>query len=122
MDDLVEDVDDPVDESGDRGPDAVVDEVVVDDVVVDDVVVDDAVAALIADGYATIPDAITNDQVDSAREELERILERTPPGRDDFEGRTRRVYALFAKTRALDALATPRWCWGCSTGCSGTTN
>ena len=31
----------------------------------------------------------------------------TPTGRDDFEGRlTRRVYALFAKTRSLDALAT----------------
>jgi ectoine hydroxylase-related dioxygenase (phytanoyl-CoA dioxygenase family) len=69
--------------------------------------VDDTVAGLEAQGYATIPDAISTEQVESARRELERILEDTPLGRDDFEGRkTRRVYALFAKTRALDALAT----------------
>jgi ectoine hydroxylase-related dioxygenase (phytanoyl-CoA dioxygenase family) len=69
--------------------------------------VDDTVAELEAQGYATIPDAISTEQVESARRELERILEATPLGRDDFEGRkTRRVYALFAKTRALDALAT----------------
>jgi ectoine hydroxylase-related dioxygenase (phytanoyl-CoA dioxygenase family) len=69
--------------------------------------VDDTVAALEAQGYATIPDAISTQQVETARGELERILEETPLGRDDFEGRrTRRVYALFAKTRALDALAT----------------
>ena len=69
--------------------------------------VDDVVATLRAQGYATIPDAISALEVDTARHELEDILERTPPGRDDFEGRsTRRVYALFAKTRALDAMAT----------------
>jgi ectoine hydroxylase-related dioxygenase (phytanoyl-CoA dioxygenase family) len=69
--------------------------------------VDATVAALEAQGYATIPDAISARQVEMARAELERILEETPWGRDDFEGRrTRRVYALFAKTRALDALAT----------------
>src|SRR5580658_2924214 len=70
-------------------------------------VVDDVVAALHTDGYAVIPDAISTDQVESARGELERILEDTPSGRDDFEGRnTRRIYALFAKTRALDVMAT----------------
>ena len=69
--------------------------------------VDEVVAALEKDGYATIPDAITADQVESARRDLEEILEHTPSGRDDFEGRnTRRVYALFAKTRALDVMAT----------------
>ena len=69
--------------------------------------VDDTVAALETDGYAMIPDAITTEQVESARRDLEDILERTPSGRDDFEGRsTRRVYALFAKTRALDVMAT----------------
>ena len=72
--------------------------------------VDDTVATLEAideRGYATIPDAIGAEQVETARRELERILEETPLGRDDFEGRhTRRVYALFAKTRSLDALAT----------------
>ncbi len=40
-------------------------------------------------------------------EALARILPTNPFGRDDFEGhRTRRVYALFAKTRALDNAAT----------------
>jgi ectoine hydroxylase-related dioxygenase (phytanoyl-CoA dioxygenase family) len=69
--------------------------------------VDDIVAALNASGYATIPDAVSEEQVEVARRELETILEHTPAGRDDFEGRhTRRVYALFAKTRALDAMAT----------------
>lgn len=70
-------------------------------------VVDDTVAALEKDGYATIPDAITTEQVEWARRDLEEILETTPSGRDDFEGRnTRRIYALFAKTRALDVMAT----------------
>ncbi len=69
--------------------------------------VDTIVDALIADGYAILPDAITDDEVQAARRALEEILEITPSGRDDFEGRnTRRVYALFAKTRALDAMAT----------------
>jgi ectoine hydroxylase-related dioxygenase (phytanoyl-CoA dioxygenase family) len=68
---------------------------------------DDIVAGLHRDGYATIPGAISTEQVAAARSALEAILERTPLGRDDFEGRrTRRVYALFAKTRALDDLAT----------------
>ncbi len=67
----------------------------------------DIVAALGADGYAMLPDAITDDEVQAARRALEEILEVTPGGRDDFEGRnTRRVYALFAKTRALDVMAT----------------
>jgi len=73
---------------------------------VDGATVDEITAALEADGYATIPDALAPDAVDQAREELGRLVEQTPLGRDDFEGRrTRRVYALFAKTRALDALA-----------------
>ena len=61
-----------------------------------------------AEGYATIPGA---DRAPSRwprpAARLEEAMAHTPPGRDDFEGRrTRRVYALFAKTRALDALAT----------------
>jgi len=69
--------------------------------------VDDIVATLKASGYATIPDAVSEKQVEAARRELDEILEHTPAGRDDFEGRnTRRVYALFAKTRALDEMAT----------------
>jgi len=68
--------------------------------------VDQTVATLVERGYATMPDAIGAEQVAWARTDLERILADTPSGRDDFEGRrTRRGYALFAKTRALDALA-----------------
>ena len=68
--------------------------------------VEDVVAELGERGYATIPDAISKEVVAAARVALETLLASTPSGRDDFEGRrTRRVYALFAKTRALDALA-----------------
>ena len=68
--------------------------------------VEEIVARLEEQGYATLPDAIDPDQAASARRDLEAILEATPRGRDDFEGRrTRRVYALFAKTRSLDSLA-----------------
>jgi len=67
----------------------------------------DVLATLAAEGYATIPGAIGAAKVAAAKAELEGILERTPPGRDDFEGRlTRRVYGLFAKTRSLDDMAT----------------
>jgi ectoine hydroxylase-related dioxygenase (phytanoyl-CoA dioxygenase family) len=66
----------------------------------------DVMAALGQAGYAIIPDAIPAAQAAAARAELEAILETTPPGRDEFEGRrTRRVYAVFAKTRTLDTLA-----------------
>lgn len=66
----------------------------------------DVMAALGQAGYATVPDAIPAAQAAAARADLEAILETTPPGRDEFEGRhTRRVYALFAKTRTLDTLA-----------------
>jgi ectoine hydroxylase-related dioxygenase (phytanoyl-CoA dioxygenase family) len=68
--------------------------------------VEELVTRLEEHGYATVPGAIGPDQVAKARADLEAILEHTPSGRDDFEGRrTRRVYALFAKTRALDPLA-----------------
>jgi ectoine hydroxylase-related dioxygenase (phytanoyl-CoA dioxygenase family) len=70
-------------------------------------VVDSILAALDADGYAIVPSAIGGEDVSRARHELEPILDRTPVGRDDFEGpNTRRIYALFAKTRCLDHLAT----------------
>ena len=78
----------------------------VEDQDVQDSTVEGIVARLDRDGYATVADAIPQDQVATARADLEAILEHTPPGRDDFEGRrTQRVYALFAKTRALDPLA-----------------
>ena len=63
-------------------------------------------AQLDRDGYALIEDAWPADAVANARTELNAILETTPFGRDDFEGhQTRRVYALFGKTRTLDAAA-----------------
>jgi ectoine hydroxylase-related dioxygenase (phytanoyl-CoA dioxygenase family) len=69
-------------------------------------VVEDLIGRLDRDGYALLRDAASPEAVAAARADLEEILERTPHGRDDFEGRrTRRVYALFAKTRALDAFA-----------------
>lgn len=68
--------------------------------------VEEILGRLDESGYALAPDAVEREVVDTARTELEAIVESTPTGRDDFEGKsTRRVYALFAKTRALDPLA-----------------
>jgi ectoine hydroxylase-related dioxygenase (phytanoyl-CoA dioxygenase family) len=69
-------------------------------------VIEHLVGELERDGYALLRGAADAEAVAAARADLEQILEHTPHGRDDFEGRrTRRVYALFAKTRALDAFA-----------------
>ncbi|MGA2209305.1 MAG: phytanoyl-CoA dioxygenase family protein [Acidimicrobiales bacterium] len=58
------------------------------------------------DGFAVVEGFLSAAQVQEARDDLGRILETTPYGRNDFEGhQTRRVYALFAKTRAFDAPA-----------------
>ena len=68
---------------------------------------DDALAALQRDGYVLLPGLLDDATLARARTELATILDHTPTGRDDFEGRrTRRAYALFGKTRALDPLAT----------------
>ena len=65
-----------------------------------------ATATLEEDGYCLVENVIDAHTVASIRRELVRIFETTPSGRDDFEGRrTRRIYALFAKTRMLDDLA-----------------
>jgi len=68
----------------------------------------DAVAGTLArNGYAVVHGLLGSDAVKAARADLRRILDGTPFGRDDFEGRnTRRVYALFGKTRMLDGAAT----------------
>jgi ectoine hydroxylase-related dioxygenase (phytanoyl-CoA dioxygenase family) len=67
--------------------------------------VEDVVAVMDRDGYAIV-EGLYADHVDAARADLRRVLAGTPLGRNDFEGhRTRRVYALFAKTRAMDAAA-----------------
>jgi ectoine hydroxylase-related dioxygenase (phytanoyl-CoA dioxygenase family) len=68
---------------------------------------DDVTTALEQDGWALVEGAMSAEWVAEARADLTRILESTPYGRDDFEGRkTRRIYALFAKTRTCDTPAT----------------
>ena len=69
--------------------------------------VDDVVAAIEEDGFALVERFIDAGRAAKIREELAGVLEKTPEGRNDFEGfSTRRIYALFAKTRAFDDLAT----------------
>jgi ectoine hydroxylase-related dioxygenase (phytanoyl-CoA dioxygenase family) len=69
--------------------------------------VDDVVAALDAEGCALVERFIGPDVVEALRRELEPFRSTTPSGRNDFEGfDTRRIYALFAKVRGVDALAT----------------
>lgn len=69
--------------------------------------IDDLTEALETDGYAVVPCAVDDEHIRAARMDLEALLESIPTGRDDFEGRrTKRVYGLFAKTRALDVMAT----------------
>jgi ectoine hydroxylase-related dioxygenase (phytanoyl-CoA dioxygenase family) len=68
---------------------------------------DAAATTLERDGWVVLPGMLDPDRLAWARAELLRILDDVPAGRDDFEGRrTRRVYALFAKTRAFDGPAT----------------
>jgi ectoine hydroxylase-related dioxygenase (phytanoyl-CoA dioxygenase family) len=68
--------------------------------------VDEVVDVLERDGYAIVEGVLTRAEVVDIRGALARILEAVPTGRNDFEGhRTRRIYAIFAKTRALDGCA-----------------
>jgi ectoine hydroxylase-related dioxygenase (phytanoyl-CoA dioxygenase family) len=63
-------------------------------------------ADLDRDGYAVVESLLPADEATAVRDGLREVLDRTPMGRNDFEGyQTRRIYALFAKTRAFDALA-----------------
>jgi ectoine hydroxylase-related dioxygenase (phytanoyl-CoA dioxygenase family) len=65
--------------------------------------VDEVVDELDAVGYAVVHGLISDPDRRALRRELTDVLARTPGGRNPFEGaRTKRVYALFAKTRALD--------------------
>jgi ectoine hydroxylase-related dioxygenase (phytanoyl-CoA dioxygenase family) len=69
--------------------------------------VDAVCAGLDADGFAVVEGLLEPEALAHARAEAARIFAATPLGRDDFEGRrTRRIYALFAKTRAFDGPAT----------------
>jgi ectoine hydroxylase-related dioxygenase (phytanoyl-CoA dioxygenase family) len=63
-------------------------------------------ADLDRDGYAVVESLLSADEAAAVRDGLREVLDRTPTGRNDFEGfSTRRIYALFAKTRAFDPLA-----------------
>ena len=65
--------------------------------------VDDVLEGLRDDGYALVEDLLSAEEVAETRADLTRILDATPTGRNDFEGhKTRRIYALFAKTRCFD--------------------
>jgi ectoine hydroxylase-related dioxygenase (phytanoyl-CoA dioxygenase family) len=56
-----------------------------------------------AQGFAVVSGMLSHDAVEAAAADMRRILSATPTGRNPFEGaRTRRVYALFAKTRVFD--------------------
>jgi ectoine hydroxylase-related dioxygenase (phytanoyl-CoA dioxygenase family) len=67
---------------------------------------DPIVEALGRDGVAVVEGVLGADRVAAMRDELGRVLEATPTGRNDFEGfGTKRIYRLFAKTRAFDDLA-----------------
>ena len=59
-----------------------------------------------ADGYAICEGVLEPGRIADMHTELDTILEQTPEGRNEFEGySTRRIYRLFAKTRAFDDLA-----------------
>ena len=64
------------------------------------------VDAMQADGACVVTEMLTQHAVAAARASLDDVVSHLPTGRNDFEGfRTRRIYALFAKTRAFDAPA-----------------
>jgi ectoine hydroxylase-related dioxygenase (phytanoyl-CoA dioxygenase family) len=70
------------------------------------VTVDDVVESLDSDGYCIVEGMLSTAEAAAAKASLREVLDEIPFGRNDFEGfSTRRVYALFAKTRAFDAAA-----------------
>lgn len=71
-----------------------------------DATVEAVVAALEADGCVVVERFIDDAKVAALKAELAPHREQTPLGRNDFEGFvTKRIYALFAKTRGWDELA-----------------
>lgn len=70
---------------------------------------DAVVAAMDRHGFAIVEGVLPPDQLAAARADLDRVLADVPTGRNLFEGaKTRRIYALFAKTRTFDdAVLTP---------------
>ena len=69
--------------------------------------VDEVVAALSDNGYVVVEDLLPEPDLSAARDDMHRVLAGLPRGRNPFEGaHTKRVYAVFAKTRAFDGPAT----------------
>ncbi|MDZ7733730.1 MAG: phytanoyl-CoA dioxygenase family protein [Acidimicrobiia bacterium] len=67
---------------------------------------DEVATRMEADGYAVVEGMLSADEVATIRADLHRVLESVPSGRNEFEGfSTQRIYAVFAKTRALDDAA-----------------
>jgi ectoine hydroxylase-related dioxygenase (phytanoyl-CoA dioxygenase family) len=66
----------------------------------------DVADRLMDDGYVVVSGLMSDQDVQVARADLDRVLEETKTGRNAFEGySTQRVYALFAKTRTFDGVA-----------------
>jgi len=66
---------------------------------------DEVTARLDADGYAIVEGLIPHDEAIAIGVELRRLLDGVPEGRNFFEGfHTRRLYAIYGKTRILDPL------------------
>lgn len=69
----------------------------------DEASVDAVVELLDRDGFVVVERYLSPQQVAAKRADLERVLAELPTGRNEFEGfETRRIYALFAKTREFD--------------------
>jgi ectoine hydroxylase-related dioxygenase (phytanoyl-CoA dioxygenase family) len=69
--------------------------------------VDAVVDLLDREGCVVVERFIDDDKVQALKGELAPYREVNPLGRNDFEGHvTKRIYALFAKTRGFDELAT----------------
>jgi ectoine hydroxylase-related dioxygenase (phytanoyl-CoA dioxygenase family) len=67
---------------------------------------DQVLAALEQQGLAVVERFLSADDVRAKKDDLERVIASVPTGRNSFEGfATRRIYALFAKTRRFDAQA-----------------
>ena len=67
----------------------------------------DVLADLDRDGYSIVPGVLNRDEAETIRAELLAVADAIPHGRNSFEGfHTRRIYALFRKTRLMDGLAT----------------
>jgi ectoine hydroxylase-related dioxygenase (phytanoyl-CoA dioxygenase family) len=69
--------------------------------------VDDVVERMKTDGYAIVESAIPRDEALAIGTELRTLLDGVPQGRNFFEGfKTRRLYAIYGKTRMLDDITT----------------